>query len=87
MFYRKMMIFLTLLLRKHGHMIIHQIILFVSLHEEYLVEILLFERYTVNEKALELIKHTLIFVKELLNYKLVWSIEHEQSLKSILVSL
>lgn len=61
--------------------------MFVSLHEEYITEILLLERYTVDDDALDLIKMTLVLLRELFTYQAQWTMDHESSLKNILVSI
>lgn len=78
--------FVMTMLRKHGHWFLKDALLFVSVHEEFLIEsILRITKQTLDDQALALIKTTLQFVGELLNFEKDWNLEHSQSMKNLMV--
>lgn len=60
--------------------------MFVSLHEDYIEDVLLLERYCVESTALDLIVTVMVFLKELLQYKKAWKNDHNESLELIMAS-
>ncbi len=80
--------FVLTMLRKHGHWFRKDALLFVSVHEEFLIEsILRITKQALDDQAMILIKTTLELVCELLNYEKEWNIEHSQSMRNLMVSL
>lgn len=80
--------FVVTMLRKHGHAFRKDALLFVSVHEEYLIEsILRITKPALDNQAMILMKTTLELVSELLNFEKDWNLEHSQSMKNLMVSL
>lgn len=79
--------FVVTMLRKHGHSFRKDALLFVSVHEEILIEaILKITKQALDDQTMVLIKSTLELVCELLNFEKDWNLEHSQSMRNLMVS-
>lgn len=79
--------FVVTMLRKHGHWFRKDALLFVSVHEEILIEsILKITKQSLDDQTMVLIKSTLELVCELLNFEKDWNLEHSQSMRNLMVS-
>lgn len=79
--------FVVTMLRQHGHWFRKDALLFVSVHEEFLIEsISRITMQALDVEAMILIKTTLELVCELLNYEKDWNLEHSQSMRNLMVS-
>lgn len=77
----------TVLLEKHKHLFFKEAIFFVGIHEEFLLDSLLLAKQSLESKAVKLIKTTLNFICELVNYEKEWRMEHNQSMMNVIVSI
>lgn len=84
MIYKRLLMFLIIILKKHTHFIKKEIVMFVSLHEEYIIQILQLVVTSVEFYALDLVLITLNLIYELMNYREYWKLDHEQSYNNIL---
>lgn len=79
--------FVVTMLRKHGHLFRKDALLFVSVHEEFLIEsILRIKKQPLDEQAMRLIKSVMELVCESLNFEKDWNLEHSQSMRNLMVS-
>lgn len=79
--------FVLTMLRKHGQWFRNDALLFVSVHEELLVEsILKITKQALDDQALVLIKTSLELVCELLNFERDWNLDHSNSMRNLMVS-
>lgn len=79
--------FVLTMLRTHGQWFRNDALMFVSVHEEFLIEsILKITQQALDEQAMTLIKTTLELVCELLNFEKDWNLEHSQSMRNLMVS-
>lgn len=76
----------TVLLEKHKHLFFKDAMFFVGIHEEFLLDALLLAKQSLESNAIKLIKITLNFVCELVNYEKEWRMEHSQSMINVIVS-
>lgn len=76
----------TGMLQQHGHIFLKDAILFVGVHEEYLMDSILLGKQSMDKEAVELIRTSLLFVYELIQYEKEWRLEHVQSMFNLMVS-
>ncbi|KAG4075361.1 hypothetical protein HA402_003152 [Bradysia odoriphaga] len=77
--------FVLTMLRKHGPWFRNDALLFVSVHEEFLIEsILKITKQALDNQAMTLIKTTLELVCELLNFEREWNLEHSTSMTNLM---
>lgn len=77
---------MTTLLETHGHFFKKDVVFFVGIHEEFIMDSLLLVKQSLEPNAIDLIKTTLAFICELVNYQQFWRLEHPTSLVNIMVS-
>ncbi|KAJ6644260.1 Nucleoporin Nup188 [Pseudolycoriella hygida] len=77
--------FVMIMLQKHGHWFRKDAILFVSIHEEFLIESILriTKEQALDNQDINLIKSTMELVCELLNFEEDWNLEHAQSKRNL----
>lgn len=83
--YSKSIELVTSILQRTGVQFARQAINFVGVHMEYLVDSLLLSKYTLEPKALPLVKSALGLVAEIAKYDQQWRFEHSQSLFNLMV--
>lgn len=83
--YAKGIELIQILLKKHKHEFFKDAIFFAGIHEEYLMDSILLAKQSLEKNAVVLIKTTLEFVGELVNYEKQWRMEHGQSLLNLMV--
>lgn len=76
----------TTLLEQHKHLFFKDALFFVGIHEEFLLDSLLLVKQSLEKSAIKLIKMTLRFFCELVNYEKEWQMEHTHSLNNTIVS-
>uniref|UniRef100_A0A1B0GBY2 Nucleoporin NUP188 n=1 Tax=Glossina morsitans morsitans TaxID=37546 RepID=A0A1B0GBY2_GLOMM len=74
----------TLLLQKHSHYFLKEVLQFVGIHEEYLVDSLLLGNQSLEPIAMDLIKCAITLVATLVKFEKQWRLEHSQSLFSLM---
>uniref|UniRef100_A0A1B0A5M8 PIK-related kinase FAT domain-containing protein n=1 Tax=Glossina pallidipes TaxID=7398 RepID=A0A1B0A5M8_GLOPL len=75
----------TLLLQKHSHYFLKEVLQFVGIHEEYLVDSLLLGKQSLEPIAMDLIKCAVTLVATLVKFEKQWRLEHWQSLFNLMV--
>lgn len=76
----------TVLLQEHRHIFIKEALLFVGVHEEFIVDSVLLGKHTMDAEAIVLIRTALFMVAELVKYEKDWRLEHSSSMISLMVS-
>lgn len=76
----------TVLLQQHRHIFLKDALLFVGVHEEYVVDAVLLAKHTMDGEAVVLIKTALLLVCELVQYEKQWRLEHSGSMINLMVS-
>lgn len=76
----------TVLLQEHRHIFIKDALLFVGVHEEFIVDAVLLGKHTMDAEAIVLIRTSLFMVAELVKYEKEWRLEHSSSMISLMVS-
>lgn len=76
----------TVLLQQHGHLFLREALMFVGVHEEYVIDSILLAKQSMNTEAVALIKTSLLFVCELIQFDKQWRLEHSQSMINLMVS-
>lgn len=79
--------FVFTMLRSHGHWFLKDALLFVSVHEEFLIDSILLAKQALDAAAMVLIKTALELVCELLNFEKNWNLENSQGMNNLMVSL
>lgn len=75
----------TVLMQAHGHLFLREALLFVGVHEEYVIDSILLAKVAMDADAMMLIKTSLLFVAEMVQYDKQWRLDHSQSLISLMV--
>lgn len=75
----------TVLLQEHRHIFIKEALLFVGVHEEFIVDSVLLGKHTMDAEAIILIRTALFLVAELVKYEKEWRLEHSSSMISLMV--
>lgn len=75
----------TVLLQEHRHIFIKDALLFVGVHEEFIVDSILLGKHTMDAEAIVLIRTALFMVAEMVNYEKYWRLEHSSSMISLMV--
>lgn len=78
--------FVTIMLQRHKFFVLKEALLFVGLHEEYLMDSIMLAKTTMNRDAMPLIRTALEFAAELLVYERQWRLDHVQSMMTLMVS-
>lgn len=76
----------TVLLQQHGHIFLKDALMFVGVHEEYMIDAVLLAKHTMDADAVRLIKTALLLVCELVQYEKQWRLEHASSMINLMVS-
>lgn len=76
----------TVLLQQHGHIFLKDALMFVGVHEEYVIDAVLLAKHTMDADAVRLIKTALLLVCELVQYEKQWRLEHASSMINLMVS-
>lgn len=76
----------TNLLQQHGYLFVKEAIIFVGVHEEFLMDSILLAKHALDGAALQLIKNAIELVCELIRYEKHWRLEHPQSMINLMVS-
>lgn len=79
--------FVTIMLQRHKFFVLKETLLFVGVHEEYLMDSILLAKTTMNADAMALIRTALEFAAELLVYEKQWRLDHVQSMMTLMVSV
>lgn len=77
---------ITILLQEHPHYFLKDILQFVGIHEEYLIDSLLLCKQSLEPMAINLIRCTATFLANLVEYEKDWRLENSQSLFNLMVS-
>lgn len=77
----------TILLQKHKHKFISEAVVFVGVHEEYLIDSIMLAKQTLENNVMILVKITLELIGTLVEYEKEWRMEHSQSMMNLMVSL
>lgn len=77
---------ITILLQEHSCYFLKDILQFVGIHEEYLIDSLLLCKQSLEPLAINLMRCTITFLANLVEYEKCWRLEHSQSLFSLMVS-
>lgn len=85
--YARGMQLVTVLLQAHGHLFVRDALLFVSVHEEYVMDSLLLAKVDMDPDARILIKTSLLLVAEMIQYEKQWRLDHSQSLINLMVKM
>lgn len=75
----------TVLLQEHRHIFIKEALLFVGVHEEFIVDSVLLGKHTMDAEAIVMIRTALFLVAELVRYEKEWRLEHSSSMISLMV--
>lgn len=75
----------TVLMQAHDHLFLREALLFVGVHEEYIMDSILLAKVAMDADAMMLIKASLLFVAEMVQYEKLWRLDHSQSLISLMV--
>lgn len=76
----------TVLLQQHRHIFVKDALLFVGVHEEFIVDSVLLGKHTMDAEAIVLIRTALYLVAELVMYEKEWRLEHSSSMINLMVS-
>lgn len=77
----------TILLSRHQHLFVREALMFVGVHEEYLLDSILLGKQTLEPNAVSLIKRAIEFLGELVTFEKLWRVEHAQSLFNLMKSV
>lgn len=78
--------FVTIMLKRHTFFFLKESLMFVGVHEEFLMDSILLAKTAMNSDAMTLIRTALEFVAELLMYEKQWRLDHAQSMMALMVS-
>lgn len=76
----------TTLFRKHHYRLLKEVLIFVGVHEEYLVDSILLAKQSLEPNAMILVKNAALLASELVAYEKEWRLEHSQSMFNLVVS-
>ncbi|XP_055853683.1 nucleoporin Nup188 [Episyrphus balteatus] len=74
----------TILFQKHGYQFLKNVLTFVGIHEEYLMDSLLLGKQSLEPSAMVLIKNSVLLVAKLVDYEKEWRLEHSHSLFNLM---
>lgn len=77
--------FVTIMLKQHRFFFIKESLMFVGVHEEFLMDSILLAKTAMNSDAMTLIRTSLEFVAEMLIYEKQWRLDHAQSMMALMV--
>lgn len=88
MLYRRLLTLFTIVIKKHKHVVIKEVLMFAGLHHEYINQVLMLTTCCMDLQGLDLMIVALIFIYELIKYKeyvSLWRIEDMNSFNNIMV--
>lgn len=77
---------MKLLLEQHKHLFVKDVLFFVGIHEEYLVDCIVLAKTSLEPNAMKLVKITLELVSEVISFENTWRIDYFQSIMTLMVS-
>lgn len=84
--YQKGIEFISILFEKNGYAFLKDLLTFVGIHEQFLVDSLLLGKQSLEPNAMLLVKTTVHLIAKIVKYEKEWRMEHSQSLFSLMVS-
>lgn len=84
--YQRVILIVGLLLRKLQSRFLEDALLFVVIHEGYLIECLSLIRQSIDLNALNVVESTVTFICEIMHYQKQWKPYHAESYIQIIVS-
>ncbi|XP_055385303.1 nucleoporin Nup188 [Condylostylus longicornis] len=73
----------TILLEKHRYQFLKDVLLFVGIHEEYLMDCIFLAKQSLEPRAMALIKNVIYMICLLSEYESEWQLDHQQSLYNL----
>lgn len=84
--YRRGVQLVNSMLHQNGNLFAKDVITFVGVHEEFLMDSILLVKHTLNQTAIQLTRSALDLVNELIRFEKQWRLEHQQSMINLMVS-